>query len=131
LASGSTPSCSAPCSAATNELCTDAIARHGGCVEKFIGDAVVAVFGVPDAREDDALRAVRAATEIRDRFDALRAELEAQLGLELAVQIGVHSGVAIVPRKVAPEGSAVTGDTTNRAARLQQSAGPARSCWVR
>ncbi len=106
------------------EVCTDAIARHGGCVEKFIGDAVVAVFGVPDAREDDALRAVRAATEIRDRFDALREELEAQLGLDLAVQIGVHSGVAIVPRKVAPEGSAVTGDTTNRAARLQQSAGP-------
>lgn len=53
-----------------------AIEHHGGTVEKFIGDAVVAVFGVPTAHEDDALRAVRAAAELRERLHALNDELE-------------------------------------------------------
>jgi class 3 adenylate cyclase/tetratricopeptide (TPR) repeat protein len=84
--------------------------RHGGTVEKFIGDAVMAVFGVPQAHEDDALRAVRAAVELR--------EAVATIGLQ--GRIGVNTG-----QVVAGEGdSLVTGDAVNVAARLEQHAEP-------
>ncbi len=83
--------------------------RHGGTVEKFVGDAVMAVFGIPVASEDDALRAVRASVELRD--------LVHDLGLE--ARIGVNTGAV-----VAGEGDTlVTGDAVNVAARLEQSAG--------
>jgi class 3 adenylate cyclase/tetratricopeptide (TPR) repeat protein len=82
--------------------------RHGGTVEKFIGDAVMAVFGVPVTHEDDALRAARAAVELRD----------ADLGVVL--RIGVNTGEV-----VAAEGETlVTGDAVNVAARLEQAAAP-------
>jgi class 3 adenylate cyclase len=82
--------------------------RHGGTVEKFVGDAVMAVFGIPVASEDDALRAVRAAVELRDVVHVL--------GLE--ARIGVNTGEV-----VAGEGDTlVTGDAVNVAARLEQSA---------
>src|SRR6478735_5396705 len=57
--------------------------RHGGTVEKFIGDAVVGVFGVPTLHEDDALRATRAAGEMRDALDRLNEELESRWGISL------------------------------------------------
>ena len=80
--------------------------RHGGTVEKFIGDAVMAVFGWPAAHEDDALRAVRAAAELRDRLPELR------------VRIGINTGAV-----AAGEGDAlVTGDAVNLAKRLEQAA---------
>ena len=83
--------------------------RHGGTVEKFVGDAVMAVFGIPVATENDALRAVRAAVELRDTVHAL--------GLE--ARIGVNTGDV-----VAGEGDTlVTGDAVNVAARLEQAAG--------
>jgi len=83
--------------------------RHGGTVEKFIGDAVMAVFGVPVAHEDDAVRAVRAAWEMR----------EAVPRLGLRARIGVNTGEV-----VAGEGDTlVTGDAVNVAARLEQAAG--------
>ena len=85
--------------------------RHGGTVEKFVGDAVMAVFGIPVASEDDALRAVRAAVELRDVVH--------ELGLE--ARIGVNTGAV-----VAGEGDTlVTGDAVNVAARLEQAASPA------
>src|SRR6476646_11940566 len=68
---------------------------HGGRVEKFIGDAVMVVFGVPVLHEDDALRAVRAALEMRSALDALNRELDGEYGVELAVRIGVHTGEVI------------------------------------
>src|SRR5947207_10546645 len=68
---------------------------HGGTVEKFIGDAVMAVFGTPVLHEDDALRAVRAAAEMSDAIEVLNAECERSLNLSLQVRIGVNTGEVI------------------------------------
>jgi class 3 adenylate cyclase/tetratricopeptide (TPR) repeat protein len=89
------------------EVARAAIERHGGTVEKFIGDAVMAVFGVPTIREDDALRAVRAAEELRDAVD-------------IDVRIGVNTGEVVT----GSGDSLVTGDAVNVAARLEQAASP-------
>src|SRR6266545_6758092 len=84
------------------------VESHGGTVEKFIGDAVMAVFGVPVAHEDDALRAVRAAWEMRAAVPALG----------LRARIGVNTG-----QVMAGEGDTlVTGDAVNVTARLEQAA---------
>ncbi len=92
------------------------VERHGGTVEKFIGDAVMAVFGVPRVREDDALRAVRAAAEIRDQMPAVGEEV----GVTLRFRTGVNTGLVVVG-----EGeNLATGDAVNVAARLQQAARP-------
>jgi len=99
-----------------------AIERHGGMVEKFVGDAVLAVFGVPVAHEDDALRALRSAAEVRDRLERLNVELERRFGSRIALHIGVNTGVVVVGDPASSE-TFVTGDAVNVAARLQQSAG--------
>jgi class 3 adenylate cyclase len=90
------------------------VERHGGTVEKVIGDALVAVFGIPVVHEDDALRAVRAALEMRD---AVR-----ELG-EIQARIGVNTG-DVLARDATPGESLVVGDAVNVAARLEQAAGP-------
>ena len=95
------------------------VGRHGGIVEKFIGDAVVGVFGVPVAHEDDALRAVarRRPTCCR-RSVTSSADLTSRLGIELAVRIGVNTG------EVLSDGQALmSGDAANVAARLETAAG--------
>lgn len=93
------------------------IDRHEGTVERFIGDAVMAVFGFPRLHEDDAVRAVRAAVEIRLAAAALNVELEKDWG----VTIGVHSGVNTGEVATGEAGdSLVVGDAVNVAARLQQ-----------
>jgi class 3 adenylate cyclase/tetratricopeptide (TPR) repeat protein len=98
-----------------------ALERHGGRIQKFIGDAVVALFGVPVAHEDDALRCVRAAFEARDAVRALGDELDAALGVRLGVRIGVATGEVVIG--TAPGGHQVaTGDTMNTAARLEAAA---------
>src|SRR5690242_14989840 len=87
--------------------------RHGGTVEKFIGDAVMAIFGAPVSHEDDPERAVRAALAIRD-----------SVGEELEIRTAVHTGEALVSlgaRAVEGEGM-VSGDVVNTAARLQSAA---------
>src|SRR3954468_9907829 len=86
------------------------VESHGGSVEKFIGDAVMAVFGVPAAHEDDALRACRAAAEMRDAFP--------ELGI--AGRIGVNTGEVVT----GTEERLATGDAVNVAARLEQAAQP-------
>jgi class 3 adenylate cyclase/tetratricopeptide (TPR) repeat protein len=94
--------------------------RHGGTVEKFIGDAVMAVFGIPTLHEDDALRAVRAAAELRDGLAALNDELERDWGVRIESRTGINTGSV-----VAGEGETlVTGDAVNVAARLEQVAVP-------
>ncbi|MFY9913108.1 MAG: adenylate/guanylate cyclase domain-containing protein [Nocardioidaceae bacterium] len=92
------------------------IQRHGGTVEKFIGDAAMAIFGVPVAQEDDALRAVRAVAEIRERLT----ELGQERSLALSFRTGVNTG-----QVVTGEGETLaTGDAVNVAARLEQAATP-------
>jgi class 3 adenylate cyclase/tetratricopeptide (TPR) repeat protein len=98
--------------------------RHGGTVEKFIGDAVMAVFGMPAVHEDDALRAVRAAVELRDAINQLNDDLVAERGFRLEFRIGVNSGGVVVGGDERSGGSLVTGDSVNVAARLEQAAGP-------
>lgn len=94
------------------------IERHGGRIEKFIGDAVVAVFGVPATHEDDALRAVRASWEMREALGRLNKELERDHGVTLHIRQGINSG------EVLDRGGHVLGDPVNVAARLEQAAGP-------
>ena len=74
------------------------VERHEGTVEKFIGDAVVALFGVPQVREDDALRAVRAAADMRASLTKLNDELQRDLAVALQIRIGVNTGEVIVGR---------------------------------
>jgi class 3 adenylate cyclase/tetratricopeptide (TPR) repeat protein len=95
--------------------------RHGGTVEKFIGDAVMAVFGLPRVHEDDALRAVRAAMEMRVALLELNSELEQRWGVRLINRIGVNTG-EVVSGDVTAGQRLVTGDTVNVAARLEQAA---------
>ncbi len=96
--------------------------RHGGLVEKFIGDAVVAVFGVPLVHEDDALRAVRAAAEMRESLERLNDGLEQESGVRIGVRIGVNTG-EVVAGDLGPGASFASGDAVNVAARLEQAAG--------
>jgi class 3 adenylate cyclase len=98
------------------EEMTAVIERHGGTVEKFIGDAVVAVFGIPHVREDDALRAVRAAAEIRERLP----EVAQELGVALTFRTGINTGEVVVGAGQ----TLATGDAMNVAARLEQAAPP-------
>jgi class 3 adenylate cyclase/tetratricopeptide (TPR) repeat protein len=99
------------------------IERHGGVVEKYIGDAVMAVFGVPQIHEDDALRAVRAAAEMRDALSQLNEELDRAYGATLATRIGVNTG-EVVAGEPGLDQRLVTGDAVNVAARLEQNAKP-------
>src|SRR5918999_4445920 len=70
-----------------HETARAVLERHGGTVEKFVGDAVMAVFGIPLVHEDDALRAVRAAADVRSAVERLGAELEPELGVRLRARI--------------------------------------------
>ena len=99
------------------------IERHGGTVEKFIGDAVMAVFGIPQLHEDDALRAVRASAEIRERLRRLNIELEADRGIAIRFRTGVNTG-EVVAGDPADSQTLITGDAVNTAARLEQAAAP-------
>ena len=108
------------CSAAMRSV----LERHGGSVEEFMGEAVMAVFGVPVAHEDDALRAVRATTEIRAGLAALNDELVHEHGVTVAARSGVTTGEVLVGGDRAGGASLAAGEAVNVAARLQQSAAP-------
>ena len=98
--------------------------RHGGRVQKFVGDAVVAVFGIPVVNEDDALRAVRAAAGIAASLGQLNAELERDWGVTVdAARTGVNTG-EVVTGDPAIGDALVLGDAVNVAARLEQVAAP-------
>src|SRR5947208_1803665 len=92
-----------------------AITRHGGTIEKYFGDAVMAVFGLPRVHEDDALRAVRAALDMDRALAGLNEELRAHWGVALANRIGVNTGQVIAGDPAAGQ-RPVTGDAVNLAA---------------
>ena len=99
------------------------VARHGGTIEKFIGDAVMAVFGAPVALEDHALRAVRAAQELEQELTEVNDDLRSEWGVQIAVRTGINSGDVVAGDASAGQ-ALVTGDAVNVAARLQQAAAP-------
>src|SRR3954447_583821 len=96
--------------------------RHGGTIEKFIGDAVMAVFGVPTLREDDAVRAVAAAAEVGAAREALSDQLERDWGVRISPRTGVNTGEVLAGDPSRGD-SFVSGDAVNLAARLEQNAG--------
>ena len=97
--------------------------RHGGTVEKFVGDAVMAVFGIPVVHEDDALRAVRAAGELREALAGLNEALRAEYGVKLAVRTGLNTGEVVAGDPA--EGQAfATGEAVALAQRLESVAKP-------
>ena len=99
-----------------------AVGRHGGHIEKFIGDAVMAVFGFPRANEDDALRAVHAAWEMRRMIAAANEELLRRWDVQLAIRTGIATGTVVASDRSTGE-PFVMGTPVNLAARLEQHAG--------
>ena len=99
---------------------------HGGTVEKYIGDAIMAVFGIPRLHEDDALRAVRAAEQMQAAMDPLNEEFDGQWGVRFRTRIGVNTGEVVVGDAAAGE-ALVVGDAVNVAARLEQVAPPGQA----
>src|ERR671936_2216844 len=104
-----------------SETCADVLERHGGTVEKFIGDAVVAVFGLPSLHEDDALRAVRAAVELRQALADLSADLRRTWGVGLGIKLAVNSG-EVFAGPGSRRDTFASGDAFNVAARLEETA---------
>src|SRR5262249_13289591 len=102
------------------------VERYEGVVEKFIGDAVMAVWGAPVAHEDDAERALRAAVGMLEAVDVLNGELDTAQGDRLALRIGVQSGEVIAGRGAVGgiRASKESGDAVNVAARLQGATEP-------
>jgi len=101
------------------DVAREVIEHHGGTVEKFIGDAVMAVFGVPQLHEDDAVRAVRAAQELKIALARVNEELERRRGLRLSIRVGVNTGEVVVGGDAA---TIATGDAVNTAKRLEEAA---------
>jgi class 3 adenylate cyclase/tetratricopeptide (TPR) repeat protein len=101
----------------------EAVERHGGVVEKFIGDAVMAVFGIPRLHEDDPIRAVRAAKEMQHALTRLNDQLQNERGVTLQIHTGITTGEVVAGDPSAGQ-RLVTGDTVNTAARLEQAAAP-------
>jgi class 3 adenylate cyclase len=104
------------------ETASAAITRHGGAVEKFAGDAVMAAFGIPVSHEDDALRAARAALDIRTGIAALNDRLVQDHGVGLEVRIGIETGEVVATPTEARQ-RLVTGEAVGIASRLEQAAG--------
>jgi class 3 adenylate cyclase/tetratricopeptide (TPR) repeat protein len=105
------------------------ITRHGGKIEKYIGDAIMAVFGLPRAHEDDALRAVRAAVGMRDKLKELNETLEKRFGVTLATRTGVNTGEVVALDDPTADQKLATGDAVNVTARLEQAA-PANEIYI-
>src|SRR2546423_2546469 len=99
------------------DVAREIVIEHGGILEKFIGDAVVAVFGFPNTHDDDPQRALAAALSLRDRVRA-----DPSLGDRLPIRLGVNTGEVVAARESATGDFPLSGDAVNVAARLQQAA---------
>jgi adenylate cyclase len=86
------------------DLINTEVERFGGTTEKFAGDAVLAVFGIPQAHEDDPERAVRAALAVRDGFDAFTERVQGRHGAEVGLRIGINTGEVVASREAAARG---------------------------
>src|SRR5918996_314396 len=106
-----------------HETARAVLERHGGTIEKFIGDAVMAVFGMPIVHEDDALRAVRAAAEMRSAMRVLNEEFRAAYDVTLQIRTGINTGEVVAGDLVGGQ-SFVAGGAGHVAARLEQAAPP-------
>lgn len=113
-----------------HDLLTRAVRKHGGSVRSYAGDGIMAVFGIPDSLEDDALRACRAAFAIHAAFAKAGNDLEARFGERPVMRTGISSGMAVIA-PVEGDNAALTavGDVVNLASRLQSLA-PASGCLV-
>ncbi|HET8525400.1 MAG TPA: adenylate/guanylate cyclase domain-containing protein [Actinomycetota bacterium] len=100
------------------------IEAEGGTVEKFIGDAVMAAFGVPVAHEDDPARALRAALRMQARLERVNANIRERFDVELRIRTGVNTGEVLAATNPQPGEAMATGDAVNVAARLEQTAEP-------
>jgi class 3 adenylate cyclase/tetratricopeptide (TPR) repeat protein len=101
------------------------VVKYDGSIEKFIGDAVVAFFGVPKAHEDDPVRALRAAREIHEIVDAMSHQFESKVGKPLSMHTGINTGLVVTGEVATGKGPlGVTGDTVNVASRLSGLAKP-------
>ena len=105
------------------------ITRHGGKIEKYIGDAIMAVFGLPRTHEDDALRAVRAAFGMQQTLARVNVDLQARYGVALAQRIGVNTGEVVANDDPNADQKLATGDAVNVAARLEQAA-PEKQVYI-
>ena len=95
------------------------VSKYDGFIEKFVGDAVMALFGVPKAHEDDPVRAIKAAREIHDLVQAISPELEEKVGKPLSMHTGINTGLVVTGEVNMEKGThGVAGDTINLAARL-------------
>lgn len=99
------------------------IEEHGGTIERFIGDAITAVFGIPIVLEDDAARAVGAATDMRTALASLNEQLHWEHGIRIKSRTGINTGEVIAADRHAKR-TLPLGDTPRVAARLEQSAQP-------
>jgi DNA-binding SARP family transcriptional activator len=108
--------------ARTVDLAVGVLRRHGATVEELVGDVLVGLFGVPAAHEDDALRAGRAAVELRGALQALNGEVERDRGIRCPIRAGVETGEVVVPTHGSGHATA-SGAAVNVAARLQRAAG--------
>src|SRR3981081_692863 len=99
------------------DLARETVTEHGGILEKFIGDAVVAVFGFPQTHDDDPQRALAAALALRDRV-----RTDPALGDRLPIRLGINTGEVVATRESAAGDFPLSGDAVNVAARLQQAA---------
>jgi len=100
------------------------IEAEGGTVEKFIGDAIMAAFGVPTAHEDDPARALRAAVRMLQRLERVNNDVEPRHGVRLNLRIGINTGEVLATTEARPDLVMTTGDAVNVAARLEQTAQP-------
>ena len=105
------------------------IVHHGGTIEKYIGDAIMAAFGVPRAREDDALRAARAALGMQAALIGLNDDLRARYGVVLANRTGISTGEVVANQDLTADQKLASGDAVNTAARLEQAA-PANQIYI-
>ena len=107
------------------ELVNGEVERFGGTTEKFVGDAVLAVFGIPRAHEDDPERAVRAGLAAQERFESFAGGVRERFGHDVGLRIGINTGEVVAGREAAARGELmVSGDAVNVAARLQQASAP-------